>query len=60
MGGLIALTLITKRKYVNRQTIEVNGLKFQVVITGYVWLFIFHKSTKVDIISSNVTLNINL
>lgn len=55
------LLIITKKKYVNEKVIELDGIRFKVRFTGYKLLFgLFHKVYKVEIISSNLILDINL
>lgn len=60
IAGIILFIIMTKRPYRNKRTIHVNNLTFNVVITGYTWLFVFNKATKVEIISKPLTINIEL
>ena len=60
MAIVMIAPFATRTKFSKSKIIEVNDLRFKLVITGYTYLFVFSKTTSVDIISSNVTLNINL
>jgi len=61
MAAIGLLIIMTKRNYVHTKPVHVGGITFRVRITGYILLFgLYNKATKVEIISSNLTVNVEL